>query len=165
MCSIKCTCPVVSSDISIHPICNTVCLCAAYNLGQKIVRTTKPRPGQSLTTGIRNDPAGLQYCFCGVKGEYLLLLELLRALLKLDMVSPLFLTFLSKIVASITNQTQKCAFNMNISRGKNSLINVTVINSQNYLYYAINTDSSFYIPKNLPYKRKERIDVKSTKIM
>ena len=29
----------------------------------------------------------------------------------------------------------------------------------------INTDSSFYIPKNLPYKRKERIDVKSTKIM
>ena len=54
---------------------------------------------------------------------------------------------------------------MNISRGKNSLINVTVINSQNYLHYAINTDSSFYIPKNLPYKRKERIDVKSTKIM
>ena len=54
---------------------------------------------------------------------------------------------------------------MNISRGKNSLINVTVINSQNYLYYAINTDSSFYIPKNLPYKRKERIDVKSIKIM
>lgn len=93
------------------------------------------------------------------------MLELLRALLKLDMVSPLFLIFLSKIVASITNQTQKCAFNMNISRGKNSLINVTVINSQNYLYYAINTDSSFYIPKNLPYKRKERIDVKSTKIM
>ena len=29
----------------------------------------------------------------------------------------------------------------------------------------INTDSSFYITKNLPYKRKERIYVKSTKIM
>ena len=40
---------------------------------------------------------------------------------------------------------------MNISRGKNILINVTVINSQNYFYYAINRDSSFYIPKNLPY--------------
>ena len=91
MCSIKCTCPVVSSDISIHPICNTVCLCATYNLGQKIVGTTKPRPGQSLITGIRNDPAGLQYCFCGVKGEYLLLLELLRALLKLDMVKSIIL--------------------------------------------------------------------------
>ena len=73
------------------------------------------------------------------------------------MVSPLFLTFLSKIVASITNQTQKCAFNMNISRD--------VLCYYVLLYYAINTDSSFYIPKNLPYKRKERIDVKSTKIM
>lgn len=80
MCSIKSTCTVVSSDISIHPICNTVCLCATYNFGQTIVGTTKPRPGQSLTTGIRNDPAGLQYCFCRVKVEYLLLLELLRAL-------------------------------------------------------------------------------------
>lgn len=49
---------------------------------------------------------------------------------------------------------------MNISRGKNSLINVTVINSQNYLYYAINTDSSFYIPKNLPHERKETIELK-----
>ena len=53
---------------------------------------------------------------------------------------------------------------MNISRGKNSLINVTVINSQNYLYFGINTNSSFYIPKNLPYKRKERTDLKSTKL-
>ena len=37
MCSIKCTCPVVISDLSIHPICNTVCLCATYKLGQKVL--------------------------------------------------------------------------------------------------------------------------------
>ena len=37
MCSIKCTCPVVSSDFSVHPICNTVCLCATNNLGQKVL--------------------------------------------------------------------------------------------------------------------------------
>ena len=44
MYSTKSTCTVVSSDISIHPICNTVCLCATYNLGQKIVGTTKTPP-------------------------------------------------------------------------------------------------------------------------
>ena len=37
MCSINCTCTVVSSDLSIHPICNRVCLCATYNLGQKVL--------------------------------------------------------------------------------------------------------------------------------
>ena len=26
-----------SSDLSIHLICNTVCLCATYNLGQKVL--------------------------------------------------------------------------------------------------------------------------------
>ena len=37
MYSIKCTSTVVSFDLSIHPICNTVCLCATYNLGQKVL--------------------------------------------------------------------------------------------------------------------------------
>ena len=37
MCSIKCTCTIVSSDLSIHPISNTVCLCLTYNLGQKVL--------------------------------------------------------------------------------------------------------------------------------
>ena len=38
MCRFQCTCTVVSSDLSMHPICNTVCLCATYNLGQKVLR-------------------------------------------------------------------------------------------------------------------------------
>ena len=37
MCSIKCTCPVVISDLIIHPICNTVWLCATYKLGRKVL--------------------------------------------------------------------------------------------------------------------------------
>ena len=54
MCSIKCTCPVVSSHLSIHPICNTVCLSSAYNLGQKVLGIlhflTQERPSRGFGT-------------------------------------------------------------------------------------------------------------------
>ena len=39
-----------------------------------------PHPGQSCLVGIRNDPARLQHCLSGGKGEYLSLPGLSRAL-------------------------------------------------------------------------------------
>ena len=52
-----------------------------------------PHPGQSCLVGIRNDPARIQHCLLGGRGEYLSLPGLSRALF--------FPTSLSKIVASV----------------------------------------------------------------
>ena len=98
-----------------------------YNLGQKVLRFAlsypqnvypadlvplwplpSPHPGQICLFGIRNDPAGLQQCFFFFGGgggiEYLQLPMLSSFILKLDVVSSIFLNIFFKIVDGVSTE-------------------------------------------------------------
>ena len=45
--------------------------CLSHGFGTTMALLPSPHPGQSSLVGIRKDPAVLQHCFFGGKGEYL----------------------------------------------------------------------------------------------
>lgn len=63
------TCNLGQKVLRIFTFLTTECL--SHGFGTAMTLLPSPHPGQSSLVGIRKDPAGLQHCFFGGKGEYL----------------------------------------------------------------------------------------------